>query len=68
MEPPQPVSEPRQQRALILERWNSWARVWLPATGESRWVDLESQSWAEEGASPAPEREREAPTPDAGTG
>ncbi|HJP02975.1 MAG TPA: hypothetical protein QF764_14510 [Planctomycetota bacterium] len=66
MQHPKPVSEPQQQRALILERWNSWARVWLPATGESRWIDLETQTWAQEGASPAPERE--APTPDAGTG
>ena len=29
-----------QQPALVLARWNSWVRVWLPASGEIRWVDL----------------------------
>lgn len=26
--------------ALVLERWNSWVRVYLPDSGETRWVDL----------------------------
>ena len=29
-----------QSPALVLERWNSWVRVYLPDTGETRWVDL----------------------------
>lgn len=28
------------QRALVLDRWNSWVRVWLPELGEVRWIDL----------------------------
>lgn len=26
--------------ALVLQRWNSWVRVFLPETQETRWVDL----------------------------
>ncbi len=32
--------------ALVLERWNSWVRVFLPATQETRWVDLQKHSYA----------------------
>jgi len=32
---------PPDQPALVLQRWNSWVRVFLPQTGETRWVDLE---------------------------
>ncbi|MAF65814.1 MAG: hypothetical protein CMJ84_09175 [Planctomycetes bacterium] len=66
MQHPQPDGEPQQQRALVLEHWNSWVRVWLPATGETRWVDLEEQGWTAEGDAERPERD--APTPGVGTG
>jgi len=29
-----------QSPALVLQRWNSWVRVFLPDSGETRWVDL----------------------------
>lgn len=31
---------PPTRPALVLDRWNSWVRVYLPETGETRWVDL----------------------------
>jgi hypothetical protein len=34
------ASPPGQAPALVLERWNSWVRVFLPDSGEIRWVDL----------------------------
>jgi|GEM_PF-3486105 len=34
-------SQPTEARpALVLQRWNSWVRVYLPESGELRWVDL----------------------------
>jgi hypothetical protein len=36
------IDTPRQSPALVLQRWNSWVRVYLPETGEVRWVDLSS--------------------------
>lgn len=33
------------QRALVLARWNSWVHVWLPDSGETRWIELEPESW-----------------------
>lgn len=29
-----------QSPALVLKRWNSWVQVYLPDSGETRWVDL----------------------------
>lgn len=29
-----------QETALVLDRWNAWVRVFLPRTGEVRWIDL----------------------------
>ena len=31
--------------ALVLERWNSWVRVFLPATSEVRWVNLQESGY-----------------------
>ena len=39
-----------QAPALVLERWNSWVRVFLPQNGEIRWVNLQ-----EIGYEPLPE-------------
>ena len=35
-----PVEPPPPRPALVLERWNSWARVFFPDTQEWTWVDL----------------------------
>ena len=32
--------------ALVLERWNSWVRVFLPETQETRWVDLQEHEYS----------------------
>jgi hypothetical protein len=32
--------ETTRETALVLDRWNSWVRVFLPRTGEVRWIDL----------------------------
>ena len=34
-----------RERALVLDRWNSWVRVWLPDSGEVRWIELEPEAW-----------------------
>jgi hypothetical protein len=31
--------------ALVLERWNSWVRVFLPETQETRWVNLQEHEY-----------------------
>jgi hypothetical protein len=31
-----PAGEP----SLVIARWNSWVRLYYPATGEMTWVDL----------------------------
>ena len=31
---------PVQGAVLVLQRWNSWVRVYDPETGETAWVDL----------------------------
>lgn len=33
-EPPVPGA------ALVLQRWNSWAKVWFPETDSTTWVNL----------------------------
>ena len=30
----------RPAAALVLARWNSWARLWFPESGTTTWVDL----------------------------
>jgi hypothetical protein len=35
-----PKSAPQPGAALVLERWNSWARIYFPDTGEWTWVNL----------------------------
>ncbi|MFT7670714.1 MAG: hypothetical protein ACI8X5_003425 [Planctomycetota bacterium] len=42
---------PPTSPALVLQRWNSWVRVYLPDTRETRWVDL-----GESGYEPMPEQ------------
>ena len=42
---PSPPGAPSPAAALVLERWNSWVRVWLPHTGETVWVDLDQQDF-----------------------
>jgi hypothetical protein len=32
--------ETTKETALVLDRWNAWVRVYLPRTGEVRWIDL----------------------------
>jgi hypothetical protein len=44
--------DPPSSPALVLQRWNSWVRVYLPDTREVRWVDL-----TEVGYEPMPEGE-----------
>ena len=34
------LPEDQGKRALVLARWNSWVRLYFPATGETSWVDL----------------------------
>ena len=34
------AAEEAGQPALVLARWNSWVRLYYPATGETAWVDL----------------------------
>ncbi|MDP6538784.1 MAG: hypothetical protein QF903_00885 [Planctomycetota bacterium] len=59
---------PARERALVLERWNSWVRVWLPASGETRWVDLAERGWSAEADAPAAAPGSEEPRPGVGTG
>lgn len=33
---------PAPGAVLVLERWNSWVRVFDPAEGAARWIDLEA--------------------------
>lgn len=33
--------ETRSAPALVVERWNAWVRVWIPDTGELRWINLD---------------------------
>ena len=35
-----PSVPPAPGAALVLERWNSWARLYFPETQEWAWVDL----------------------------
>jgi hypothetical protein len=35
-QPPEQEAQP----ALVMARWNSWVRLYYPATGEMTWVDL----------------------------
>lgn len=46
---------PQASPALVLQRWNSWVRVYLPETREVRWVDLSEATYEPlpEGAPPA---------------
>ncbi|HIF41249.1 MAG TPA: hypothetical protein EYQ74_09140 [Planctomycetes bacterium] len=32
---------PRPGAALVVARWNAWARLWFPETGEAAWVNLD---------------------------
>ena len=32
---------PRPGAALVVARWNAWARLWFPETGEAVWVNLD---------------------------
>lgn len=34
-------ADPRPGAALVVARWNAWARLWFPETGEAVWVKLE---------------------------
>lgn len=34
------VAPPSSGAALVVARWNAWVRVWLPSSGETRWVNL----------------------------
>jgi hypothetical protein len=37
-----PGEEPQEETpALVLERWNSWVKVFLPQTEETTWVNLD---------------------------
>ncbi|MDP6838709.1 MAG: hypothetical protein QF724_07220 [Planctomycetota bacterium] len=37
-----PGEDPQEEApALVLERWNSWVKVYLPQTEETRWVNLD---------------------------
>jgi len=31
--------------ALVLARWHSWVRVWIPDRGEITWVNLDETSF-----------------------
>lgn len=35
--PPQPQHEP----AMVLERWNSWVRLYFPSSGGTGWINLD---------------------------
>lgn len=53
------IDTPPQSPALVLQRWNSWVRVYLPETGEVRWVDLSSTPYEPmEGDTPPPTSEQ----------
>ena len=41
MSEPDPQPEPAQ----VLERWNSWVRVWFPSSGGSGWINLDEVGW-----------------------
>jgi len=34
-------ANPRRGAALVVARWNAWARLWFPETGEAAWVNLD---------------------------
>jgi hypothetical protein len=54
MSDPQP--EPQAEPALVLERWNSWVKLYFPASGGTGWVNLGDREWErlEPAAAPAP--------------
>jgi len=65
------------ERAQVLERRGSWVRVWLPATAQTRWLDLARSAWSTLPPQPRPpgppqppelHGPRAAPTRAAGTG
>ena len=35
------MDAPPPAPAMVVARWNSWARVWFPDTQESMWVNLD---------------------------
>jgi len=37
--------ETRSAPALVVERWNAWVRVWIPDTGELRWIHLDEEPY-----------------------
>lgn len=41
-----PTTPPQPGAALVLERWNSWARLYFPETQEWSWVNLADVGFA----------------------
>lgn len=38
--PTEAQAPPRPGAALVVDRWNSWARLWFPENDETAWVNL----------------------------
>jgi hypothetical protein len=36
----EPEPEPETQAALVLERWNSWVKLYFPSSGGTGWINL----------------------------
>jgi hypothetical protein len=37
--------EREQAPALVVDRWNSWVRVWFPDSGDMHWVNLDETEY-----------------------
>lgn len=37
----EPHPQPQHEPAMVLERWNSWVRLYFPSSGGSGWINLD---------------------------
>lgn len=44
--------EAKSAPALVVDRWNSWVRVWFPDTGDLAWINLDEHPFEKLSDSP----------------
>ena len=49
--------QPECAPALVVDRWNSWVRVWFPDSGDLTWINLDEHRF--EVLSDSPDEEGE---------
>jgi hypothetical protein len=37
----EPTPQPQHEPAMVLERWNSWVRLYFPSSGGTGWINLD---------------------------